>query len=77
MLPRDALQGFVSRLTRAARQIAAAATGDAARRGGRPREIARAREELAAGDAADADHERALEHYRQAWKYALKSLTRQ
>jgi hypothetical protein len=73
-IPDATLQDFIDPLVGADRQLAVVAIADAA--GGDPKDIAKANEELAKGDseAADGKYTDAIEHYRNAWKHALKAM---
>jgi len=68
-----ALQPFVDRIVEADRLLAVVAIADAA--GGDPKDIAKANEELGKGsaEAALGKYDSAIEHYRNAWKFAQKS----
>ena len=66
---------LINRIAGADRLIAQVAIADAEARGGSPARIARARDELAKGNQAlsRGRFEDAIEHYRDAWKHALKA----
>jgi hypothetical protein len=68
------LQGFVDRLISADRLLASGAINDAA--GGDVKKIDKANEELLKGDARALDRKfvDAIEHYRNAWKHAIKAV---
>ncbi len=74
-IPDAVLRGLIDRLVGADRVIAQVAIADAEARGGNPSRVAKARDELAKGsqDLADGRFEAAIEHYRDAWKHALKA----
>ena len=61
---------------RATRQVAVAAINDAISAGGKQLQTARANEDLAGGDSdvAAGQFGSGIEHYREAWKHALKAV---
>ena len=74
-IPDATLQGFINRIVAADRRLAQVAINDAIGRGGDPKKIAKANEELAKGDSDNTDGkpDNAIEHYRNAWDQALKA----
>jgi len=74
-LPDATLRGFINRIVAADRILAQVAIIDAVGRGGEPKKIAKANEELGKGDsdAAAGKPDNAVEHYRSAWDQALKA----
>jgi len=67
----NTLQGFIDRIVDAEQLVALTAIDDAARLGGDPRLIARAKDALADGDARAATNpSKALVFYEKAWKAA-------
>jgi hypothetical protein len=75
-IPDDKLQGFIDRIIGADNGLAQAAINDALAATGDAKKIARANEELAKGDreAADGKYEPLIEHYLNAWKFALQAV---
>jgi hypothetical protein len=65
------LQGFIDRIVKADLDLALVAIADTT---GNPKDIAKANEELHKGitDAVRGNYESAIEHYRNAWKFASK-----
>ena len=78
VVPDDVLQAFINRLVRASRHLAVVGINDATSAGGNQRQIARASEELGSGDrdVAMGRFGSGIEHYCEAWKHALKAVTR-
>ncbi len=76
LLSQSVLRGFISRIIDADRLLAFVAIDDAVAAQRVPSEIKKAREELARADAdiANNKNESGIEHYRQAWKLALKAV---
>ncbi len=74
-IPDAVLQGLIDRLVGADRLIALVAIADAVARSGDPGSIAKASDALAKGNRALSNgmFESAIEHYREAWKHALKA----
>jgi hypothetical protein len=74
-IPDSVLRGLIDRLGGADRLIAEVAIADAVARSGDPGRVAKARDELAKGNRAwsNGRFESAIEHYREAWKHALKA----
>jgi len=74
-IPDAVLLALINRLVGADRLIAQVAIADAVARGGNPTRVAKARDELAKGSRAwsNGRFESAIEHYRDAWKHALKA----
>jgi len=74
-IPDAVLRGLIDRLVGADRVIAQVAIADAVARSGDPARVAKASEELAKGNRAlsNGSLEGAIEHYRDAWKHALKA----
>jgi len=69
------LQGFIDRITSADRVLALIAINDAVGRGGDPKKLDAAYQELAKGDAAQSMGRpyEAIDHYKNCWKQALHS----
>jgi hypothetical protein len=69
----EELKSFVDRIVEADRLLAVVAIADVA--GGDPKDIAKANHELGKGstEAALGKYDSAIEHYRNAWKFAQKS----
>ena len=69
------LQGFIDRITSADRVLALIAINDAVGRGGDPKKLDAANQELAKGDAAQSMGRpyEAIDHYKNCWKQALQS----
>jgi HYR domain-containing protein len=74
-VPDAVLLALINRMVGADRLIAQVAIADAEARGGNPARIARARDELAKGNLAlsRGRFEDAIDHYRDAWKQALRA----
>jgi hypothetical protein len=74
-VPDAVLLALINRMVGADRLIAQVALADAEARGGNPVRIARARDELTKGNLAlsRGRFEDAIEHYRDAWKQALRA----
>lgn len=73
-IPDATIQGWINRIVQADRFLAQVAINDAVARGGDPKKIAKANEELSKGDAdAAGKPDNAIEPYRNAWDQALKS----
>ena len=70
------LQDFINRLVDADKTLATVAYNDAVAAGGDAKKIAKANEELNKGDARALDGKfvDAIEHYRNAWKHAIKAV---
>ncbi|MDD5039150.1 MAG: hypothetical protein PHN78_07530, partial [Dehalococcoidales bacterium] len=70
-IPNMVLQDFIDRIVKVDRLLAVAAIADAT---GDPKAIAKSNEELNKGDtdAARGKYNTAIEHYRNAWKFAQK-----
>jgi len=68
------LRGFIERLVMADHVIAQVAIADVIERTGNPTDIAKANEELEVGDSEASKNKpvSAIEHYRNAWKHAVK-----
>ena len=75
-IPDAVLQGFIDDLVRATRLLAETAIGDAIAAHGDPRDIARAKDDLADGnrDAARGRSDDAIRNYESAWERALKAV---
>ena len=75
-IPVATLQGFINRLASADRLLASAAIHDAVAASGDTKKIDKANEELSKGDARTLDEKfvDAIEHYRNAWKHAIKAV---
>jgi len=78
-IPDAILQGFIDRIVDADRRLAQTAINDAIAAGGNQQHITKANDELGKGDsdAANSKFEAAIEHYREAWKHALKAVRRE
>ena len=74
-IPDANLQAFIDRITQADRVLALVAINDAISRGGDSKEIDGANKELAKGEEqlANGKPEDAIEHYKNAWKQAVKA----
>ncbi|MBF8295611.1 MAG: Calx-beta domain protein [Bacteroidetes bacterium] len=70
------LQGFIDRIIQIDRTLVTTAIDEAVQQGGNPRDISKAKDELAAGDGdiGTAKYESGLEHFRNAWKNAVAAL---
>jgi hypothetical protein len=75
-IPVATVQGFINRLASADRLLASAAIHDAVAASGDTKKIDKANEELSKGDARTLDEKfvDAIEHYRNAWKHAIKAV---
>jgi len=74
-VPDAVVLALINRMVGADRLIAQVAIADAEARGGNPARIARARDEVAQGnrELSKGRFEDAIEHYRDAWKQALRA----
>jgi len=74
-IDKDMLQGFIDRLVGADKILASTAIMEAIGAEGDAKKIEKAMEELIKGDARALDkYASAIEHYRNAWKHALKAV---
>jgi hypothetical protein len=74
-IPAATVQGYIDRLVGADRNLAVIAINEAIARSGNPSKIASAQSELSKGDtdAANDKPNYAIDHYKNAWKYAISA----
>jgi uncharacterized repeat protein (TIGR01451 family) len=72
----EILQVFIDRIIQVNRELAVIAVQEAISSNGDPKDIAKANDHLSNGDKAiqNSKYENGIEHYRDAWKNALKAL---
>jgi tetratricopeptide (TPR) repeat protein len=72
----EVLQEFIDSIVQVDRNLVTIAINDAINLQGNPNDISKANEELSKGDAdiANAKYESGIEHYRNAWNKAIKSM---